>query len=261
MSAIRLERRGSCSGQLAARRRARRLRFHRYCVLFGRSGLQNVQAITLLTSAFVVLAFDSYLYGVVAGGVNDPLCVRVWSESMPAGGMLGVGGAAVVTGLCRLAATYVDQDSDETIHLFKRAAIHLHRLSRLLVYGVTITVSLLLVSAIGQYLAVSFSNKPPGWLNVSIFAVPIGVVVAAGALEVYRKRRMKRSRFMSPFSMSLSVTSFAMVLYAILGSAFSGVLTVLSDTQWSLPLKPALVVSGLLFGLILPGVLLTVLMA
>jgi len=226
--------------------------------LFGRSGLRNVQAITLLLSAFVVLAFDSYLYGVVVGGVDDPVCVRVWSESMPAGGMLGVGGAAVVTGLCRLAATYVDQEVDESTDFFERAAIHLHRLSRLLVYGVTITVSLLLVSATGQYLAVSFSNRPPLWLNVSIFAIPAAVGTAVAALEAYRKHR-RRSQAAPAFSMSLSIASFAMVLYAILGSTFAGILTVLSNAQWSLPLKPVLLVMGLLFGLILPGALLVML--
>jgi hypothetical protein len=131
--------------------------------LFGRSGLRNIQAITLLSSAFVVLAFDSYLYSLVAGGAEDKICIRVWSESMPAGGLLGIGGAAVVTGLCRLAYDYADQDLARSTKPFRQAVLHLHRLARTLVYGVTFAVSLLLVSAISEYLNVAFSNKPPAF--------------------------------------------------------------------------------------------------
>lgn len=228
--------------------------------LFQGSGLRNVQAITLLSSAFVVLAFDSYLYGVVVGGESDTTCVRVWSESMPAGGMLSVGGAAVVTGLCRLAATYADQDDERSNAQFERAALHLHRLSRLLVYGVTVAVALLLVSATSGFLAEAFKGHPPTWLSVSIYAVPVAVGTAVGVLEAHQKRRRQRRAGVElPFSMSLSIVSFAMVAYAILGSTLAGVLTVLPDSQWGLPLSPWLLALGLLFGLVLPGALLVML--
>jgi hypothetical protein len=227
--------------------------------LFGRSGLRNIQAITLLSSAFVVLAFDSYLYSLVAGGTDDTICIRVWSESMPAGGLLGVGGAAVVTALCRLAYDYVDTEEARTTVLFERAVVHLHRLSRLLVYGVTVAVSLLLVSAIGEYLAVAFSDRPPPWLNGSIYAVPLVVIIAAIALEARRKRLNRRQPPVQQFSRSLSFSSFAMVAAAILGSIWAGTLTILPDSEWAQPKDPLLVSLGLFFGLALPGMLLVAL--
>jgi hypothetical protein len=227
--------------------------------LFGRSGLRNIQALTLLSSAFVVLAFDSYLYGLVVGGADDTKCSRVWSESMPAGGMLALGGAAVVTALCRLAAEYADQDQEKLGISFKRAADHLHGMSRLLVYGVTVAVSLLLVSASNEYLAVSFENKVPTWLSISIFLVPAAVGTAVGVLEVHQRRQKGQAGEAPSFSLSLSIVSYALVIYTVLGSTVAGVLTVLPDDQWSLPLRPWVLIVGLLFGLVLPGVLLVVL--
>jgi MFS family permease len=137
--------------------------------------------------------------------------------------------------------------------------VNLHRLLRLLVHGVAFSVSLLLVSAASQYLVVSLPDGAPLALSVSIFVVPLAVGIAAWSLEAYRRRRRPRDKDEAEFSPLVAVTSFGIVIYTVLGSIFAGVLTVLPDRYWTLPLSWPLLTFGLLFGVGLPGTLLVLL--
>lgn len=232
-------------------------------ILFGRKGSKSTKAIGLFCSAFVILSFDSYVYGMVVGGQGDAICARVWSEAMPAGGMLGVGGVAVVTGICWLLATHLEGDAaTDTDDPSNHATIHLHRLSRVMVHGVTTAVSLLLVSAAVNYLAVVFDHRPPTWLTWVVFAVPLAVSGTALGLDGWRSWRARKEPShgdVPVLSTSLTAAAIGVLLYAIVGPAVAGgLLTDLPDRVWT-PASPLLVALGLTTGLVLPGFLLVLL--
>ena len=57
--------------------------------IISNDGRKHARALGLFCAAFVVLGFDSHLFSVLSGTVNDKVCSRVWSEGVTASGMLG----------------------------------------------------------------------------------------------------------------------------------------------------------------------------
>jgi hypothetical protein len=67
--------------------------------LISREGRTHSRALGLFCAAFVVLGFDSHLFAVLSGSVNDPFCGRVWTQAVTASGLLGTGAMAIITGI------------------------------------------------------------------------------------------------------------------------------------------------------------------
>ncbi len=70
----------------------------------GPAGFGQVRALSFLFAAFVALALDSYLFGLVTG---DHTCRRAWTEAMLAAGLLGLGAVAIIAGFALLMAEYI----------------------------------------------------------------------------------------------------------------------------------------------------------
>ena len=61
--------------------------------------IRRANALVVLGSAFLVLAFDAFMFGVIAG---ERVCGRAWTETMFAAGLLGLGALGIFSGLCWL---------------------------------------------------------------------------------------------------------------------------------------------------------------
>ena len=57
---------------------------------------ERTRAMTLLLAAFVVMAFDSFLFGAVSG---EQVCLRGWTRTMLSAGLLGLGTVGIFTGI------------------------------------------------------------------------------------------------------------------------------------------------------------------
>ncbi|WP_433734180.1 hypothetical protein ACQP0C_18795 [Nocardia sp. CA-129566] len=85
-------------------------------LLFGRTGRDYTQTIGLFTGAFFVLAVNSYEYSLIAGNTPPEAtfaeqCALVWSQMMPASGLLAVGGTALTCGVSWLLSDHVEASS------------------------------------------------------------------------------------------------------------------------------------------------------
>lgn len=228
-------------------------------ILLGRPGVKNIQTLGLFSATFVVLAFDSYLFSLVSGGGTDPLCVRVWSESMPASGMLATGGVALLGGIAWLLAEAHDSSKSEADGYRDRghAVVDLVRLSRFMFHGVMIAVTLLLTATTIDYLDVVFDHHKPAWLGWAVLLGPL--VVAGTVLGLHKRFAMYSSERSSQMAnRALSAAAFGLLIYAVVGPVFAGVLTNLPADWWSSP-PITMAVAALIVGLILPFALLVVL--
>ncbi|RZU10148.1 hypothetical protein EV645_6608 [Kribbella rubisoli] len=73
---------------------------------------RQAQALGLFLAAFVTLAMDSYLFASLSGDSEAAdLCLRSRSSGLIASGILGVGGMAIMAGICWLLAASVTLDS------------------------------------------------------------------------------------------------------------------------------------------------------
>lgn len=71
----------------------------------GTDTFEQVRALSFMFAAFVALALDSYLFGLVSG---DHTCQRAWTEAMLAAGLLGIGAVAIIAGFGLMVAAYID---------------------------------------------------------------------------------------------------------------------------------------------------------
>ncbi|WP_410597338.1 hypothetical protein [Amycolatopsis sp. lyj-23] len=215
----------------------------------------------LFSATFVVLAFDSYLFSLVSGGDTDRVCTRVWSEAIAASGMLGAGGVGLIGSIAWLLANHeghavghVDQVEEGV-----GVAVALDRLSRAMLFGVSVAVMLLLAATSSDYLDIVFDRNKPAWLTWMMLCSP--VVVGAIAWMLLRRQARNRRRvvpvvdFEYEQTQMLSRVSFGMLIYAVVGPVYAGVLTSLPDSVWVVPAIPIAVVT-LLVGLVAPAILL-----
>lgn len=225
-------------------------------ILLGRKVSSNTRALGLLFAAFVVLAFDSYLFSLVAGGSADPICVRVWSEAMPACGMLAVGGLSVVTGITWMLAGQTSSHEDASSADDRdNSMISLDRLARFMALGVAIAVTLLLAATTADYLRVVYPHHTLPELVWSVGMSPFAVASASIVLLWYRHRN-PTSKVTSKISViSLTMASYGVLVYAVLGTVFSGYIDNITAVNWRDSLG-FLATSALLFGLYIPSLLL-----
>lgn len=229
-------------------------------ILFGRPGPKNTQALGLFCATFAVLGFDSYLFSLVSGGNTDRLCARVWSQAMPASGMLGVGAVALLDGIAWLLANHAIISTSEGENQntgITNSNVNLGRLSRFMVYGVTIAVALLLAATSLDYLETIFGARGSAWMTLPVLSFPFAMAIVTVIAAEYRDRRTGPSPSMSP-EVVTTIASYCLLGYAVAGPVFAGILTHLPESSWSSP-PAAIAVFSLVSSMIIPGGLLLLL--
>lgn len=195
-------------------------------MLAGRSAVRDARAIGLFFAAFVVLGFDSYLFSLVSGEVNDSLCRRAWAEAMPASGMLAVGGLAVVSGLGHLvsdrrpgldaSSSGVDYTSNENLQKFTGHAIR----------GVATAVTLLLAVTALDYADAVLGRRP----SALVFTVMLLAICVVAFIYLPRLRGPQDP---PPDSAVPAGTVSGLLAYGIAGPVYAGALTNLPQSYWA----------------------------
>jgi hypothetical protein len=227
-------------------------------LLFGRRGARSTQALGLFCAAFVVLGFDSLLYGLISGEGSDHFCARVWSEGMAAAGMLAVGAMAIITGISWLLASHMEEVAEPHEDSLKdRSAkvIDLDRLVRLMAYGVGVGVMLLLAAVAYDYLAIVFRSPPEllVWaIAVSLIFVVI-VIVGSAFLWRYVLHDSNNERNLVS-NVGLRVAAYGTLGYAVVGPFFATLESEFGVSWWR-PVSGVVITEALTAGLFVPGLL------
>lgn len=222
-------------------------------ILIARPGSRNTQALGLLSCAFVVLGFDSYLFSAVAGAANDTDCARVWAEGIPSSGMLAVGGLAVVTGISWLLAAreaeYGQQPHDDDAGI-TWPTVRLDSVSRAMAHGVAFGVALLLASTVFDYGQFAFGRHAGYPLAVTALLSTGLVLTTSVSLTVYRRLRPRGHLSAIVPAVAFRLSSYGLLIYAVATTIFVGYITNLTASQ------PVVAVMAVLLGLIAPSILL-----
>jgi hypothetical protein len=222
-------------------------------ILIARSGPRNTQALGLLSCAFVVLAFDSYLFSDVAGSSLDTNCARVWAQGVPAAGMLAVGGVAVVTGISWLLAARDDPASKG--EAAEKAGItwgviNLDSLSRWMAFLVAGAVSLLLTATTYDYATYAFGGRDKHALGLTAKTTAAVVILTSIGLLLLRRFFPETKVARKTPALAFRLGSFGILAYAIVATTFVGYDTSGVGDPWDVAL------TTLFLGLIAPSVLL-----
>jgi hypothetical protein len=236
--------------------------FSGIAILVTRPGVKNAQALTLFCAAFPVLGFDSYLFSLVSGGNADPICLRVWSQGEAASGMLGVGGLAVVTGISWLISSHLADHAEVPTHeIAAQAAIMatLNRISRFMVHGAMIAITLLLAATALDYLVVAAGFKGPAWLaGTAVASPPLVVAGAALLLALRRSRRHPEKPNSSQAAPIPKIAAYGTLSYAVIVPLFAGTIAHLPTSWWD-SMRMVIVPVSLTIGLFIPAALLVLL--
>jgi hypothetical protein len=228
-------------------------------------GAIPIRVLCLFSSAFMVLALASYLFSLVAGDAGAATCKRMWTESVISSGVLGVGGIAVTSGIGWLIAAHLATDASggrltSASVTTNEAAIDLSRLSaliRIMLYGISFTVTTLLASNMIAYVDVWYRGSPPAWLSISIWLyIPTLIAVMIG-LSILRpvvgSKASKDPRQVIRYTTNaLFVGSFIAVTYAICGTLYAGIVVSTAAGDWGSP-PSAWVVTTTAIGLLMPA--------
>lgn len=234
--------------------------------LFGRPGPKNTRTLGLLCAAFVVLGFSSHLFGTVGGGAADPWCERVWSEGITASGMLVVGAVALVSAIGWLMASHLDAVNENTgtptSDSRSDRPLDLGRLSRVMVRGVAVGVTLLLGITTSDYLDVMAGGGTPRVLALLVDGLPVvALVVLLGWSRARRlgshKNAKDVTREHAP-TPSLMVATLGTLGYGLFGPVFAGALIHLPDNVWK-PASLTITIAGATVGLLFPAALVAIL--
>ncbi|MEU4834854.1 hypothetical protein [Streptosporangium sp. NPDC023615] len=239
------------------------------------SGTLRARAMSMLITAFVLLSMDSFNFGFITGNGQSvsgatvaEVCSRTWTQFMFAGGMLGVGGIAVVSAAGWLLAAHVEADR------LARAGrgtddpgngpcpgpadfTGVQRLARAATYCVAgVTVLLLFMTARG-YLDVMYgltSRSTPAWILVPY---PIAILSGVVLLRVRARTRPPRPApspggVLRSSDRVFTVGVYGAIAYATTGTAVVGLAMDLPMGLWrSAPEELAIVTAA--FSLLLPA--------
>lgn len=136
----------------------------------GTETFEQVRALSFMFAAFVALALDSYLFGLVTG---DRTCQRAWTEAMLAAGLLGIGAVAIIAGFGLMVAAYIDTDK-----IRRGSKSMLERLFRFLRIGVAIVVMAALFVTSWNYPDAVFGDNVPSYARLLLrVCIGLGIVV------------------------------------------------------------------------------------
>jgi hypothetical protein len=235
--------------------------------LISRDGRKHARALGLFCAAFVILGFDSHLFGVISGTTLDRACSRVWTEDITASGLLGVGAMAIITGIIWLLpigamqspnisntasnATGALEDSKDNID----DAVHLNGIVLTMAYGVSVAVTVLLASTTYNYVYVVSSGKVSTTATIWILVSPAIVVTIALAIACWRKFRGRLPHQEDRIAaIAFSISPYGILAYAIAGTIFVGLIGNLGSRSFYPP-SSAIVITGIFSGLVIPGML------
>lgn len=238
-------------------------------ILFGRVGARGANAWALFISAFVVLAFDSYMFAMVSGSDQSDQCVRVWSEGMAASGLLAVGGAAVMTGIGWLVHNHADSSQPSDAALSAGAnGFDVAQLARVMARGVVIAVALLLTRATRDYYNIAIPGIA-GWVEWMTLAVPLIIGGLVVWLAVWPRVQPHRSGSTASATTtppppashagSFRYACYAVLAYGLIAPIFAGTLSYVPPSMMTPGDSTAVVVATTGIGLVIPGVLLVLL--
>ena len=163
----------------------------------GTDTFEQVRALSFMFAAFVALALDSYLFGLVSG---DHTCQRAWTEAMLAAGLLGIGAVAIIAGFGLMVAAYID-----THKIRCGSKRMLEDLFKFLRIGVAIVVMTALFMTSWNYPDAVFGDSVPSYarplLRVCIALgtiVVITIVIVTASSETNRRFLKRLERLTSP---------------------------------------------------------------
>lgn len=225
-------------------------------MLFGRPSpeIEDSQTISLFSAALLALGLDSYLFSLITGSrpetgdgeVVTEACMRVWTQGMPASGMLAVGGTALVGGIGWLLSSHVTISS-------ATADKNLRFLGGLMTIATITTTTLLLVATTLDYLDVMFDGRPH--LTVVIFVIVVGLTLTTTSAGVAIRRTKQMVDSIPTDNVALPLKSMrwatrGIIGFAIFGPVFAGILTRTAVSSNSLVVGLAL-----LSGIVVPGLI------
>jgi hypothetical protein len=234
--------------------------------LISREGRTHSRALGLFCAAFVVLGFDSHLFSVLSGSVNDPFCGRVWTQAVTASGLLGTGAMAIITGIIwllpigpldpALDTQQMNVPGSRGAYLGIKDDLRLNGTVRTMAYGVSIGVTVLLAATIYDYLLVVTRGKVPGPWTAWTLASPALVVAIAVAVAILRSRSQEMGD-RTP-GVALKLATYGILIYALAGTVFIGIASNLSRHWWN-PAQSWVVATSVVSGLVIPGLLIVAL--
>jgi hypothetical protein len=178
-----------------------------------RGNTHKLPNLSLLLTAFFVLALDSMLFGIISG---ERVCIRAYTEGVVASGLLAIGAGSVFAGIAHVLDLHeVDRD--------------LARLSRLLVYtSQAIAIAFMSVTVFGflDYLPGTPSwsyGHPPQWWQLAYIVVLFALLTAAIYFRPTSADGARRA---------LRLASYATTLYGLVGAAIFGAAASIPGTTW-----------------------------
>jgi hypothetical protein len=195
--------------------------------------VRRTNALVTFGSSFLVLAFDAFLFGVVAG---ERVCGRAWTETLYASGLLGLGALGIFAGICWLI------DAGDT------TSGRMTRFYVVTTYVIALIVSYHIGSTASEYLNdVRLTSGAPGWL-VTVTAAYRWIMLAAVLLTGASLRFRRRWSTSRPVVTSAAYAYVACVVLALYGSG-----SVSGDAQdWTHP-SAALVAGNTSVALMFPA--------
>lgn len=143
----------------------------------GTETFEQVRALSFMFAAFVALALDSYLFGLVTG---DRTCQRAWTEAMLAAGLLGVGAVAIIAGFGLMVAAYIDTDK-----IRRGSKSMLERLFKFLRVGVAIVAMAALFVTSWNYPDAVFGDSAPSYAKPLLrVCIGLGIVVLVAIIRI-----------------------------------------------------------------------------
>jgi hypothetical protein len=205
-----------------------------------RRSIAHPRALALMVPAFFVLTVDAFLFTVVSGEQD---CPRAWSETMLAGGLLGVGGLAVFAGIAWLLFSYDLADKRIT------------RVVIAIAYCVALIIGVHVPESTFDYLRdlYGLDQTPPTWLTEFVWASLAVLFVAPFACMVYRGVASRNSL------RSAVRAGYVTVIYGVIGAILSGYVAGRSLDAWK-PAPTSVVAIVVIFSVMLPLVALVFLL-
>jgi hypothetical protein len=138
--------------------------------------VRRTNALVVFGSSFLVLAFDAFLFGTIAG---EHVCGRAWTETLYAAGLLGLGALGIFAGICWL----IDASDTTSGRMTRFYVVTTYVIAMIVSYHVGATVQEY-VDNFRRYVDV------PGWLTVAVRAyqwVLLGCVLLVAAVPAIRR--------------------------------------------------------------------------
>lgn len=167
--------------------------------------VRRTNALVIFGSSFLVLAFDAFLFGVIAG---ERICARAWTEMMHAAGLLGLGALGIFAGICWLI------DTNDT------TAGRMTRFYVITTYVIAIIVTYHVGATAVEYLeSVAAYSDTPTWLAGVARAygwILLGcILLIALMLAVRRSRDVVHRRIANRFVTATAYAYVACVVVAL----------------------------------------------